>query len=310
MPRAVTFLALLFRIGLGLLAAAIAAGCAHRPPAGPPPQLKMQLDVKGRGEPVVLVGGELVGWLDWTTHQEAIAKGRAALRAQPLAVQYGIEDRPLPDGYSVKLEADALIAGLDEMGISHPVDLVGWSYGALIALELALEHPVRVRTLALIEPPAFWVLAATGRSNPELDQESKALRELARLLTVRPSDQRLIAYLHAMAIVPKSRSPREFPRWADWLQHRRSLRIGEAAWAARGEVARLRALDRPVLLVKGGGSARLHHEVVHGLASELPRAILVELPSGHAPHEVSPEAFLQNLEMFHAAAHASESPGL
>jgi len=39
-----------------------------------------------------------------------------------------------------------------------PAHLIGHSYGALIALLLAAEHPARVRTLALGEPPLIsWL---------------------------------------------------------------------------------------------------------------------------------------------------------
>jgi len=59
-----------------------------------------------------------------------------------------------------------------------PVHLMGHSFGATVALRLAVEHPERVRSLVLIEPVFFSVALA---DNPGLkDEESptdRALRE-------------------------------------------------------------------------------------------------------------------------------------
>ncbi len=135
--------------------------------------LRLQTDVKGEGTPLVLVGGGLTGWLSWVPHQERLASTRQVVRVQPLSVQYGLEDQPLPPHYGLKMESDVLAGSIAQLGLGGPVDLAAWSYGAAITLDYALDHPDQVRTLALIEPPAFWVLEATGR----LDVESKRQRD-------------------------------------------------------------------------------------------------------------------------------------
>ncbi len=53
---------------------------------------------------------------------------------------------------------DAVLQGLPD----RPVDLIGHSFGATVALRLAVEHPDRVKSLVLIEP----VLFAAARANP------------------------------------------------------------------------------------------------------------------------------------------------
>ena len=140
----------------------------------------MPFDTKGDGRPLVLVGGGLTGWQSWVPHQERLAAHRRVTRLQPLNVSLGLDETPLPDDYSVKLESGALAASLDRAQLPGAVDIVAWSYGALVTLDFALDHPGRVRTLTLIEPPAFWVLEATGslgeRSARERD-ELKALHD-------------------------------------------------------------------------------------------------------------------------------------
>ncbi|CAN5337462.1 hypothetical protein BH23BAC1_BH23BAC1_07040 [soil metagenome] len=78
--------------------------------------LKMLCEVKGEGNPIVLVGGGLTGWKSWEPFVEIFnAKQRKVILVQLISVQYGLEDRPLPDGYSVKTESGALAATLDSL---------------------------------------------------------------------------------------------------------------------------------------------------------------------------------------------------
>jgi len=56
------------------------------------------------------------------------------------------------DGYDVSTGAADLVALLDALELKQ-VDLVGQSWGALISLCVALEHPDRVRRLVLCEAP-------------------------------------------------------------------------------------------------------------------------------------------------------------
>jgi pimeloyl-ACP methyl ester carboxylesterase len=118
--------------------------------------LKMQCEVKGEGNPIVLVGGGLTGWKSWEPFVEIFnAKQRKVILVQLISVQYGLEDRPLPDGYSVKIESGALAATLDSLSFTTPVDIVAWSFGAFTSLDYALDHPDQIRSLTLIEPPAM-----------------------------------------------------------------------------------------------------------------------------------------------------------
>lgn len=256
---------------------------------------RMQIRVTGDGPPVALVGGGLTGWRSWTRHAEALASSRSVARLQPLNVQYGLENRPLPEGYSPGMESAALAASLAAQGWHDPLDLVAWSYGALIALDYALDHPDRVRTLTLIEPPAAWVLPDGGADDPDV----QALRPLGMGDDV--DEVELERFLRTVGLLPPGARPQELPQWPVWLEHRQSLRDGLDPLSYEGDPSRLRTFERPVLLVTGTGTAPFHRRIHDVLATGLPDVRAVEMPGGHAPHIVSMDRFMAELEAFHAS---------
>jgi len=63
---------------------------------------------------------------------------------------HGYSDRPA-QGYRIEDHVADLLAILDCEGHGQPVDLVGNSFGGLLALAFALAHPDRVRSLVLVD---------------------------------------------------------------------------------------------------------------------------------------------------------------
>jgi pimeloyl-ACP methyl ester carboxylesterase len=266
------------------------------------PRIKMQTDAKGHGPPMVLVGGGLTGWASWEPHQARLSATRMVVRAQPLAVQFGLDNAKLPANYSIRLESEALRAALDDRELTGPIDLVAWSYGAVIALDFALEHPARIRTLTLIEPPAFWVLAETGTLDAQAEREAIDLRADYAGMTEDVTEAQLARFVRAAGLVPPDRMPESLPQWPAWVRHRRSLRTGDAVWQHHDSATRLRAFGKPVLLFKGTGSSHFLFQIIDGLGATLPHAQVVELAGGHAPQLVAMDAFLDRLDRFVAAS--------
>jgi pimeloyl-ACP methyl ester carboxylesterase len=259
---------------------------------------RMQTQVTGSGDPVVLIGGGLTGWRSWGPHAERLSTTRRVARLQLISVQYGLEGRPLRAGYGVRTESDALRAALDDLGWTDPLDLVAWSYGALVTLDFALAHPDRVRSLTLIEPPAIWVLADPPLDDPDL----KELLELGRSLEDDVSEADLERFIRAVALAPPGIAPRELPQWPVWMEHRHSLLNTTAPFEHRDDPERLKSFDLPVLLVTGTGTSRFLRRIHDTLAATLPRARTAEMPAGHAPQLVSMERFLEELARFHTDA--------
>lgn len=259
---------------------------------------EMRSKATGEGVPLVLVGGGLTGWISWDAHAERLSRSRRVLRLQPLNVEWGVEDRPLPPDYCVKTEGGAIGATLDAVKLKEPVDVVGWSYGGLAALDFALDRPERVRTLTLIEPPAFWVLHAVGAFDDEARKAEASLRTLHGNI----SEAQLEEFLTTVGLAPPGTSVRDLPQWPVWSRHRQSLRSSAALLGHADDPARLQAFPKPVLLVKGTGSSRFLHQAIDSMRPRFARAKVVELPAGHAPHIVSMDRFLAVLVAFQASA--------
>ncbi len=257
----------------------------------------MQSKVTGDGPALVLVGGGLTGWVSWAPHAERLSASRKVVRLQPLSVQLGLEGATLPPDYSIKTESGGIASALDDHGLGGPIDVVGWSFGGFVALDYALDNPHRIRTLTLIEPPAFWILRATG----QLDDEARAHEGALESLQGQISEFQLEQFLVIAGFTSVGTPLRELPQWPVWNRHRQSLHNSAAVVRHYDSAARLDAFDRPALLVKGTGSSKFLHQIIDAAASRLKRAKVIELLAGHAPQVVSMDRFLDALAAFQAA---------
>lgn len=133
------------------------------------PDAALTVEVDGEGTPVVVVQTAL-------DIDELLPLSRGIAAAGEIEVchvrrpGYGGSPRP-PSSPSVPADA-ARIAHVIGALHDRPVHVVGASYSATVALTLASEHPRRVRSLVLVEPPPF------GTSGAE--EFRAATRELVR----------------------------------------------------------------------------------------------------------------------------------
>lgn len=108
--------------------------------------VQIYFETYGAGPPVLVLHGGL-GRLEDMRHQiRALASSRFVIA--PDSRGHGRStDADIPLSYS--LMAEDMVELLDRLDIAH-VDVVGWSDGGIIGLDLAMRYPKRVRRLVAI----------------------------------------------------------------------------------------------------------------------------------------------------------------
>jgi pimeloyl-ACP methyl ester carboxylesterase len=110
------------------------------------PPFPLHYLVRGRGEPLLLVHGLGASGADWAYQVRAL-EGQAQLIVPDLP-GCGHSGAPVA-GYSIEGLATALWALLDHLGLRE-VNIMGFSLGGAVALEMALQRPAAVPRLVLI----------------------------------------------------------------------------------------------------------------------------------------------------------------
>jgi pimeloyl-ACP methyl ester carboxylesterase len=261
------------------------------------PSAGLQAIIEGRGSPLVMLGGGTVGAAEFQPHARILAEEHRVIRLETINVERSKTREPLPDGYSVRTESAAMARSLDRLRIDGPVDLVGHSFGALVALDYALDHPHRIRTLTLAEPPAFWVVPPEELRQPG---DLRTMYELTLELTPErtPTDDQLVRFRCALgACDEKPPRPGE-AAGDDWIRRRSALRGLAAVANHRDDPDRLRSFRHPVLIMTGARTVPFHRRINDLLASALPMVERVELPGGHGAPSSAPDAFIAELRSF------------
>lgn len=114
--------------------------------------LRARYRVQGEGGPVLLLHGIGCSLEDFDEQVELLS-GEFRCWAVDLAGFGGSEPLPVPN--SVPRLAAFVAAFADAVGIDVPAHVVGNSLGGAVALQFAVDHPERVRTLALADPAGF-----------------------------------------------------------------------------------------------------------------------------------------------------------
>lgn len=230
------------------------------------------------GRLVVLVHGFSVPYYIWdSTAVGLTSAGYRVLRYDLFG--RGLSDRPRADYDGAFYDAQ-LGALLDSLRVTDPVDLVGLSFGGFVVSHFVTNQPVRVRTLALVDPMS---------ERPEVPGH-------LRLPVFGP-------WLWKVLYVPKLPEgqmtdflhPENYPTWADRYRPQMRYRGFGRALLSTIEMATQIDFDAlyadvvrtgvPVLLIWGKQDQTIPLELSEVVRRNIPAVEFVPVDSaGHLPH--------------------------
>ena len=240
--------------------------------------LEVEHEIHGSGPRVLLIsgtGGDLRR--DPNRHRHPLTKHFTVLMYD----QRGLGRTSKPDGpYSMAGYADDAAALLDAVGWDD-ADVVGISFGGMVAQELVLRHPPRVRRLVLACTSSGGAGGASFDllSNQGLTPEERAHRMLPIMDTRNDPDTDPPTYAPLYEILgPGMTQP---PLNADDPRATLGARLQLEARAEHDTWDRLPAVTHETLVIGGRYDGQAPTENVERLAGRLPNAHLQFFDGGH-----------------------------
>jgi pimeloyl-ACP methyl ester carboxylesterase len=260
--------------------------------------IELAWDSFGDGPPVVLIMGigmQMIGW-DESFCAQLAALGFRVIRFdnRDVGLSTWLDDKgdpnvlevfdrlrrkkPVEPAYRLSDMAEDVVGLLDALHIER-AHVIGLSMGGMIAQELAIRHPDRVRSLTSI-------MSTTG----ELDLGGPSFETMMSLLKPFPADrngfiERGVEIAHALAGFPVDAAEvRKFAaRSFDRAYHPAGLRRQLVAiWLSGGRRAALRSLKIPALVIHGESDPLIHIEGGRDTANAIAGARFVTIPGlGH-----------------------------
>lgn len=264
----------------------------------------------GNGEPLVLIHGSASDYRTWNAQQAELSK---RFRAISYSRRYHWPNEPIGEGADYSMlehvrDLEELLHSLD----AAPTHLVGHSYGAFIALLLAIQKPQLIRTLVLVEPPAITLFVSNTPTPPEI---------LILLLT-RPRLAARIIQFGVQGVTPATKAFQHGDRDAalkafgeaslsketfhslspSRLEQVRANLI-EAELLGSGfpplDTDQIRRIQIPTLLMNAQKSPRIYHYLLDRIEELMPNTQRTEIPNAsHIIHEDNAPAFTEALISF------------
>jgi pimeloyl-ACP methyl ester carboxylesterase len=264
-------------------------------------RLTYRLSGDSGATPVVFVHGTLGDLRSWSGQENAFAQ---VYRVLVYSRRYHPPNPQVNDNqtYSPKLHAEDLAALLLTLDIA-PAHIVGSSYGAYTALQLARDHPQLVRSLVLAEPPIFSLLTASESGDSARRAFYTYGLDPARAAFARGDSVAGIRLFFDAGAGRGAFDKLPAGVRADMLAHafemRREMLAERGQYLPPVTCPELGRMTTPVLLVRGERSPRMFQLISDELARCLQSDTTVIIPGvGHPPHAGNPSYYNQVVARF------------
>jgi len=223
--------------------------------------IRIYYAVFGQGSPVILLHGGLANSDYWGNQIKALAPHHIVIVMDSRGHGRSTRDsRP----YGYDLMADDVVALMDVLKVPK-ADIVGWSDGGILGLDLAMRHPNRVGKIL-----AFAANTTTSGVKEGVEKNPTFAAFIER------AGHEYKAY---------SATPKEYDAFVEQIS---KMWATQPNWTE----SELKAITAPVLVVDGDHDEAIKREHTEYIASTIPGAGLLILPSA------SHFAFLQDPEFF------------
>ena len=226
--------------------------------------IKIHYAIYGQGSPVIFLHGGLANTDYWGNQVPAVAAHHTVILMDSRGHGRSTRDaRP----YGYDLMADDVVALMDALKIQK-ADIVGWSDGGILGLDLAMRHKDRVGKV--------FAFAANTVTAGVVDGVEK--------------NPTFAAYIERAGheYAEHSATPKEYDAFVDQIS---KMWADQPNWTDD----QLKAIDTPVLVVDGDHDEAIKRAHTEYIAATIPHAGLLILPN------VSHFAFLQDPDQFNFA---------
>lgn len=218
----------------------------------------------GKGSPVIFLHGGLANADYWGLQVRPVAAHHTVILMDSRGHGRSTRDaRP----YGYDLMADDVVALMDHLKIAK-ADIVGWSDGAILGLDLAMRHKDRVGKIF-----AFAANTVTSGLKEDVEKNPTFARYIVRA---------------GKEYETWSPTPKEYQAFVDQIS---KMWFSQPSWTD----ADLKTINTPVLVIDGDHDEGIKREHTNYIAATIPNAKLVILPNA------SHFAFLQDPMGFNAA---------
>ena len=220
--------------------------------------------VYGRGSPVIFLHGGLANTDYWGLQVPAVAAHHTVVLMDSRG-----HGRSTRDGraYGYDLMADDVVALMDNLKIAR-ADIVAWSDGGILGIDLAMRHKDRVGKVF-----AFAANTVTSGVKDGVEKNPTFAAYIARA---------------GREYQARSATPGEYDAFVDQIGR---MWAEQPNWSD----AELKAIDTPILVVDGDHDEAIKREHTEYIAATIPHAGLLILP------DTSHFAFLQDPRQFNFA---------